>query len=472
MPFTRRQFLKRSGLLAAGSFLGPGLFARPFVGEALADTLGDRFLVVVYLSGGNDGQNTVIPASNGSGTLLTDYAASRATGTTGGIQITPTQLQNTLIGLDPSTGAQLALHPGLAGLWRLQNQYDAVAVIQGCGYPDWSLSHEESQNAFESGYPVGSTVGTGWVGRYLATQYGSVDVPAVNIRDSVAGEFVQNTTSVIAVQRLSGFEFPYDDQYTEDNASKRAAFANLYASAAGSSGNQAGVGSVGAAALSSAESYQPLHALFQADRPSQSAAYSALNTGFARRMREVSKVIYGVHTGQPGVNARYFEVDQGGFDTHSDQGGADPNGQHFRLLASVGDAIEVFYEDMRSLGIEDKVCVLVWSEFSRRIEQNESGTDHGSQGPMFAIGGAVNGGVYGNHPNIDPLALYDDGNTIYSQAAADPFRSTDIRDVYGTIVKHWMNMPAASIVPGIFAVDSGDPNTTWQSPNFDLAFLP
>jgi len=472
MPFTRRQFLKRSGLLAAGSFLGPGLFARPFLQQALADTLGDRFFVVVFLSGGNDGLNTVVPASNGLGSLRTQYADARSASTSGGIQITPAQLQNTLIGVDPNTGAQLGLHPGLAGLSRLQNQYDAVAVIQGCGYPDWSLSHEESQNAFESGYPVGSTVGTGWVGRFLATQYGSVDVPAVNIRDSVAGEFVQSATSVIAVQRLAGFEFPYDDEYPGDSASKRAAFADLYASAGGASGNLRGVGNVGAAALSSAESYQPLHALYQADRASASAAYGGLNSGFARRLREVAKVIYGVHTNQPGVHARYFELNQGGFDTHSDQGGADPNGAHFGQLASVGNAIEVFYEDMRSLGIEDKVCVLVWSEFARRIQQNESGTDHGSQGPMLAIGGAVNGGVYGNHPNIDPAALYGDGNTVYSQAAGDPFRSTDIRDVYGTILKHWMNLPAASIVPGIFAADSGDPAVSWQSPNFDLPFLP
>ena len=72
--------------------------------------------------------------------------------------------------------------------------------------------------------------------------------------------------------------------------------------------------------------------------------------------------------------------------------------------------------------------------------QNANGTDHGSQGPMFVIGGAVKGGVYGNHPNINQAALNDDGNTTYSQAAGDPFRSTDFRDVYGTILKQWLGV--------------------------------
>lgn len=468
MAITRRQFLKRSSLVAGGSFLGTGLLSGPFAQQALADTLGDRFLVVVYLGGGNDGQNTVVPVNNGAGSLRSDYELARFANSSGGIRITPTQLQNTLIGTDPGTGCTIALHPGLAGLWRLQNQYDAVATIQGCGYPDWSLSHEESQNVFETGSRGSSTVSTGWLGRVLAAQYGSTDVPGVNIRDSVAGEFSQNTTSVLAITRLADFEFPYDDQYTDDKTRKRNAFSSLYGLAGSGTGRRREVGNTGASALGSTESYEPLHALYVADRASWNTAYSTLDTGFARRMREIAKVIYGVHTGQPGVSARYFEVEKGGFDTHSDQGGADPNGQHHQLLSEVGDAIEVFYEELRSLGIENKVCILVWSEFARRIEQNENGSDHGSQGPMFVIGGAVNGGLYGNHPNIAPSALFEDGNTVYSQNPTDPFRSTDFRDVYGTILEHWINVTPT---PGILTPDTGDPNLYWTNPDFDLPFL-
>jgi uncharacterized protein (DUF1501 family) len=89
---------------------------------------------------------------------------------------------------------------------------------------------------------------------------------------------------------------------------------------------------------------------------------------------------------------------------------------------------------------------------------------------MFVIGGTVTGGVYGNHPNIDPGALDDNGNTVYSQAAG-PFRSTDFRDVYGTVLKHWMNVPTATILAGILSLDSGSPATYWTSEDFDLGFL-
>ena len=89
------------------------------------------------------------------------------------------------------------------------------------------------------------------------------------------------------------------------------------------------------------------------------------------------------------VTARFFQVSNGGFDTHADQGGADPNGQHFALLGEVSDSIEAFYNDMADLGIANKVLILTYSEFSRRIEQNENGTDHGSQAPMFIVGGSV-----------------------------------------------------------------------------------
>ncbi len=472
MPITRRQFLQRSSLLAAGSFLGPGLLGRPLVQDALADVLGDRFLVVVFLAGGNDGLSTVVPVTNGAGSLRTDYELARSASSSGGLRITPDQLQGTLFGTDPATGAQLGLHPGLAGLWRLHDQYGRVAVVQGCGYPEWSLSHDESQNVFETGQPLGATVATGWLGRFLATQYGGTDVPAVNVRDSIAGEFAQTATSVLAIRQLADFSFPYDPWFPDDVTRKRAAFADLFARPRRESGTLQRVGSVGASALASTESHSPLHGLYLADRSTWNDQYTALGTSFAERLREVSKVIYGVHTGQPGVAARYFEVVRGGFDTHSAQGGADSGGQHHRLLSSVGDAIEVFYEELRSLGIESKVCMLVWSEFSRRIEQNENGTDHGSQGPMFVIGGGVQGGVYGRHPNIAPAALHDDGNTVYSQSPVDPFRSTDIRDVYGTLLKHWMNVPSGSIVPALLTPDGGDPATHWTVPDFDLPFLP
>ena len=175
--------------------------------------------------------------------------------------------------------------------------------------------------------------------------------------------------------------------------------------------------------------------------------------------------------GAPNVNARFFELRNGGYDTHSDQGGGSTDSQHYKLHREVGDAIELFYEDCADMGVADKICIVTWSEFARRIEQNDNGTDHGSQGPMFVIGGSVNGAVYGNHPNISSDALDDDGNTVYSQAADDPFRSTDFRDVYGTLLKNWLNVPEGTILSSVLTPDVGSPGSNWTVPNFDLGFI-
>lgn len=472
MAITRRQFIRRTGLATASALVGPGLFGSPFVRRAFAD-LGDRYLVVIFLDGGNDGQNTVVPVDDGGGSLRADYEANRfASG--GGIRVTPAQLAGTLIGNDPNTGAQLGLHPGLIGLKQL---YDAgqVAVVQGCGYPDYSLSHEESRLIWQSGNPLrlGSLAGTGWVGRHLAATYGGNQIPGVCISDSIAPDFRQSVTSVLAVRRLEDFGFPWDG-YGDDEAQKQVAFAQLHDNAsAGANGTQAFIGNAGNATLTSTNSYPELHSEYQSQRAGWSSLYAGINRSVAYDLREVAKVIYGVASGAPGVAARFFQIANGGYDTHSDQGGA--TGQHYELHREVGDSIKVFYDDLADMGIADKVLTVVWSEFSRRIRQNGNGTDHGSQGPMLVIGGpsAVNGGVYGNHPNINDADLENDGNTTYRQTA-HPFRSTDFRDVFGTILKHWLNMSQAQILGNVLIPDAAA-GEYWNLANgidLDMGFLP
>jgi len=182
-------------------------------------------------------------------------------------------------------------------------------------------------------------------------------------------------------------------------------------------------------------------------------------------------VIYGIATGVPNVHARIMEVTTGGYDTHSDQGGVQQDMRHWQLLSELGDSLKLFYNDCVEMGVADKVVVMVWSEFGRRVPQNDGGTDHGTQYPVFVLGGAVQGGIYGRHPNINDLALSDDGNTVYSQAAADPYRSTDMRDVYGTILKHWLGMPHPTILSNVLTLDAGDPSVRWTQENFDMGFL-
>jgi hypothetical protein len=325
-------------------------------------------------------------------------------------------------------------------------------------------------------------VASGWVGRHLEAQYSGNQIPALNISDSIVGEFRQTGTSVLAVRDLDRFEFPFDD-FDEDDigedpindvGTKSWAFRQLSLQGiAGAQPSSVFIGNTGLATLDATAAYRLLSQTYRDERPVFNQLYEDIDRSAAYDLREIARVIYGVENGVPNVNARFFQFSNGGYDTHSDQGGANQNGQHFGLHAEVGGALKVFFDDLEDMDptLPDRVCVVVWSEFSRRIFQNSNGTDHGSQGPMFVVGGKVRGGVYGNHPNIDEMVLDDSGNTEYTQNA-NPFRSTDFRDVYGTIFKHWVNLPHGT-VQGLLPLDAtgtaiADPAHYWRSANFDL----
>ena len=493
MAITRRQFLRRSSLAAAGGVMGPSLFGDPFLQRALAQTIGDRYFISLFLDGGNDGLNTVVPYNNGGGSLRAQYEDNRNTGS-GGLRLDAgpgsggdeglDQAMPTSPFSDPNTGAQLSFHPGLQAF---RDFYDAgnLAVIQGCHYPERSLSHDVSSSIWETGDPLGTlNTSKGWAGRHLEAEYLPAQIPGVAIANSVPGEYQQTGTSVLAIRRLSRFGFPLDPEYDEDAAATLAtqtAFDAIYNDAANNGvGTAQAIGNAGLATALAAQSYPQLDTDYELERGTYSDKYDDQllggGTSTSRDLREVAKVIYGVAKGEPNVNARFFRVRNGGYDNHSNQGGGNPEGRHYRLHREVSAALQIFFDDITNMAqgqtdgrqnLPDKVCVLIWSEFSRRIVQNDTGTDHGAAGPMFLIGGSVNGGVYGNHPDLDPLILDDNGgNTLYTQTG--PFRSTDFRDVYGTVLQHWMNVDPGNVAAILPADPIPDPTNYWTSPNFNL----
>jgi uncharacterized protein (DUF1501 family) len=471
MAITRRQFLKRAGVAAAGTMAMPSIFGSPMLRNAYADTIGDRYLVILYTDGGNDGLNTIIPRNDPAG-LRSAYEVFRNTGA-GGLRINEDEMAipSVVPVSDPISGTLLGFHPGLAPLGAM---YDAgnVAVIQGVGYPNYDLSHATSQTIWQTGNPAGlaGIAGSGWAGRHLALEYMPLDIYGVTIDNTVSGELRTTGTSVLAINRLRRFGFPLDDYDENDETFYTNAFQDLSNEAAASAQPLVSlVGNSGASTYQATQSYPALEKLYDDARPGFDAAYSALSSGTARDLREVAKCIYGVSTGQPNVNSRFFQVRNGGYDTHADQGAA--TGAHFELHDEVASAVDLFFQDMNDMGVGDKVTMVIYSEFSRRIPQNDNGTDHGSQGPMFVIGEAVNGGIYGNHPNINPAALDEQENTVYSQDALDPFRSTDFRDVFGTILKQWVNVPEPQILSSILPLDAGPAADYWTIQDFDLGFL-
>ena len=491
MAITRRQFIKRTSLAAGATAFGPGLFPSPLVRRAMAETIGERYLIVLFLDGGNDGFNTVVPYDDGVGNpaglrLREQYERARKATGGGGIRLSPASLARPLVKppmKDPHTQCELGLHPGLAALRDMYDQ-GMVAVVQGCGYPDYNLSHDESRIIWQTANPQRRTTlsGTGWTGRHLehdAPNYQPEDIPAVAIDYSVAPEFRQTKTSVLAIgDGVENFNFPFDDNYLEETEkdAKKAVFNQLHGTAAGLGGPLAVIGATGGSTLAASELF-PASAEQYLGR--SDPGYGDLDRSTGYGFQDIAKIIYGGERNLLGPKPpRFFHLSNGGYDTHSNQGGA--TGDQFDLHFEVAEALRIFFTDLQTLGngntdIRNKVLVMIWSEFSRRIEQNDNGTDHGSQGPMLIVGGAavINEGVYGNHPDVqDALDNTDDGNTVYSQNGGNGFRSTDFRDVYGTILKHWVNMAHADIVNDVLPLDTaGSPDDWWHSESFDLGFL-
>ncbi len=360
MSLSRRQFLKRTSLLTAGSFLSPALARNPFLRRAMADALGGKYLIILNADGGNDGLNTVIPTS---GSLRATYQAVRNT-----LEIPTTSLAASSISNDPGTGNALALHPALDGFKSL---YDLgrVAVFQGCGYPNPNLSHDEARKKWAIGDPTNTLGGNaGWVGRFLVNAgYGAADISSVNLRTSIAREFSQSTTNVIAMSSLASFDFPYDSAYSSDDSYKRAAYAALHEDASLSAeATRQFIGNAGTATLTASEHYPPIEPIYLADRPTWNNGYESLNSATADNLREIAKIIYAVENGfDTNVCARFFQLTKGGFDTHSNQGAE--TGRQANLFKEISRAVEQFYADVENMGIANKVLVVWWSEFGRRV---------------------------------------------------------------------------------------------------------
>jgi len=138
-------------------------------------------------------------------------------------------------------------------------------------------------------------------------------------------------------------------------------------------------------------------------------------------------------------------VQTGGFDTHATQGVN--QGAYFNLMATLGDGLKAFYDDLSAQGLLSSTLVLVYSEFGRRISENGSqGTDHGAASVMMAMGGTVRGGIFGTAPNLritpDNPTLENSGNDVHYE--------TDFRSVYAKVIDSWLGGDSASVLGGNF----------------------
>lgn len=417
MSFSRRQFVK--GGVTAFTFG----FAAPQVLQeiAFAQGIGSRNLVIVYLSGGNDSLSTVIPYRD------PNYSVRRPT--------LAVPAGNVLqIGRD-SSGVELGLHPRLTGL---KGIFDGgrLAIVQRTGYANQSRSHFTGYDIWGTANTSNST-GTGWLGRYLDLVPAPVNpLVAWNTQRETPRPLIARTVGVPAITSPAAYSFSSPNSGAEAGYEK-AAQVKISSHVPVNIPHLAFVNSTTQAALATLERV----ATVATYRPTLTYP----NNGFGQALQAVAGAM------NKQIGTKVFWVQTGGFDTHAGQGAN--AGAYFNLMATLGDGLKAFHDDLNAQSMLNNTVVLVYSEFGRRISENGSqGTDHGAGASMMVMGGLVRGGIYGTSPNLNT----DPANPTLENNASDVKYETDFRSVYAKILDSWLSSNSVSVLGADYR--AGAPN--------------
>ena len=389
---SRRDFLAR-GLygISIGAALplvlsrtSAALAAQALQGTSI-ETHPERILVVIELSGGNDGLNTVVPHSDAA------YYRARPK-----LAIPEREVLKVVDGF--------GFHPSMVGFERLYKD-GKLAVVHGCGYEHPSLSHFSSMGFWHTGIPNGGE-SLGWLGRLADEGYApSARNVIVNLGNSQSLAVRSRTHSPLVFQDPSRLRREGTD------AEKQA----LTAMSHPRTTSNAALEFLASTAQNAEESSGFVR---QATAGYRTPVDYGQGGGLGGNLQRVAALI------AAGLPTRLFYVVYSGnaFDTHVQQ----PD-LHSRLLMYTADAVRGFIDDLERIGRGGDVAVMIFTEFGRRVEENGSlGTDHGTATPMFVIGKGVKGGFYGRHPSLTDL---DDGNLKMT---------TDFRSVYATMIDEWL----------------------------------
>ena len=407
MNFSRRQFVKGGVTAFTFGFAAPQVLAD----IAFAQSIGSRNLVVVYLSGGNDSLSTVIPYRD------PFYSTRRPS-----LAIPPANVLQ--IGTDTS-GIELGLHPRLTGL---RSIFDAgrLAIVQRTGYANQSRSHFTGFDIWGTASTT-NTSGTGWLGRYLDLVPAPVDpLVAWNTVRETPRPLMARTVGVPAITSPATYAFSSPNTGAEATY-ERNAQSRISSHVPVDRPHLAFVNSTTQAALGTL------------DRVATVAQYRPANpypnNGFGQALTAVA----GAMNRQ--IGTKVFWVQTGGYDTHASQGAN--TGAYVNLMATLGDGLKAFHDDLSAQGLLNNTVILVYSEFGRRISENGSqGTDHGAGGNMMLIGGSVRGGIYGTAPNLNT----DPANPTLENNAADVRFETDFRSVYAKILDNWLGSNSVTVL--------------------------
>lgn len=416
---TRREFLKKSITgVAAGWTLPTFLHSTALGMEQQTSAAGvqattgrdNPITVVLQLGGGNDGLNTVIPFSNDV------YYRNRP-----GIGLKGNQVLK--------LNDELGLHPNLKGIKALYDNGD-VALINGVGYPNPNRSHFRSMEIWHTASDSNINEHYGWLGRYFDNTCEGAPDPATGISITAAPPQAFLGTRQIGISLKN----PNSYQFIEEGQPMMAAEGAEDMS--GATISELGLGAQKEDPASNLDFLQrtTMDAEISSDlildvTKRQQNAVEYPNSRLARDLALVAQLIAG------GMPTRVYYVNLGGFDTHANQ-----LGTHSRLMTQFSEAVAAFCKDLKKLGHYDRVMVMSFSEFGRRVKENASGgTDHGVAGPMFLFGGGVKAGTYGKYPSLVDL---DKGDLKHN---------VDFRSVYATVLDNWMNFDSQRVLKRKFS---------------------
>ncbi len=421
IQISRRAAIKDGLLTVSAGMILPSVFGRAVraahnaaqEGSTWAQAAQGRTLIVVQMAGGNDGLNTIVPYTDGA------YYQARPTL---GIQPAEVLDLNGRLGMNPALAA-------LKPLWSAKR----LAVVEGVGYPNPNLSHFAAMDIWQT-LDLSGSGGTGWLGKYVAGYVDKDGHPfdslAVGTQLPTALRALNADVPVVSDPATYRLQPDASAQSQQSAAEARVqTLLKLYSTYPRSAPYAALLDATAQSAVAGSKSLDGAAAAYAAK-----ATYP--NTNFAKGLQVLAEVIV------QGLGLRVGYVTLGGFDTHAHQDVADPGqeGTHSQLLTTLAQGLTAFYADLDAHGAADNVVVMTWSEFGRRVEENASqGTDHGTSAPLFVLGNGVQGGVYGEPPDLNDLDPY--GNLKFT---------TDFRGIYATILDRWLGAPAADVLGGTF----------------------
>ena len=365
----------------------------------------DRVLVVLQMSGAYDALNTVIPYND------PHYADYRPV-----LKVDPADVL-------PING-EVGFHPSMRPIKDLYDQ-GKVAVIQGIGYPNPNRSHFRSMDIWHTAEPD-KMITEGWLGKAIREldPHRENVLTGVNFGRGLPRALAAPGVSVASVGELTSYGVLTGIDGEDQRMEALDIFSKMYSPLIGNGPVNDYLSQTGLDALKGADILTTAP-----ERYSSTVEYGG--SQFSQWVKNIAQV----HLAEFGTRVLYTSLNPGAFDTHANQNTAFP-----KLWEDVTNATADLYEDLKEHHANEEVVILMFTEFGRRVQENGSGTDHGSGSVAFVIGDRVKGGAYGEYPSLDPSKL-DEGDLRWNN---------DFRGTYAAILEKWLGLDAQPILGGNF----------------------